>query len=571
MVDRSGEHHRWTGALRPDSGTGRLKVEGRHVAAHRVAWELVHGALPPGANVLPCEGDPACVRVEHLRVDGDAGSADRRPAAARNRRGAGSWRQVGPNSVQLAATAPRKLNGPGRRVYRIEHGVQSDEEAAERLAAFVTEVNSAAPLAETDLYNLTVDAAVDRFLDHVRDEKGREGKTIRDYRSIHRCWFSDSIGRLRVRDVDVMAMDRAFGRMREAGLSRSRMNHARSLYAPFFRWAKQRGMTLRNPMLDFELPTSRYVSRERTPPEVEELCLLLREAALVIPDVAPILVLGAVTGMRRGELAGVRRSCIDTRRSLLTVGVAIDGTRVKSTKTRKERHFSIDAETLAMLQRVCEKQDELAADADIDLVEDPFLFTLTVDGSTPMPPDHMTKRVANLKEHLGIEDKKPETARLEDEALRLFRQPPGERVPGRSGPPTKGGLSYKAIGEQLGRSARWASMAVASAERREGARVRGAMLDFDGSILALRKFTSSELLDAGFNVSMVAHRQGHGPQVLTRHYAKARRTADRKAAQHLGNVVHGTRSVEAEPVDVPSVVTGRAASRAPVRRRRGRR
>ena len=61
---------------------------------------------------------------------------------------------------------------------------------------------------------------------------------------------------------------------------------------------------------------------------------------------------------------------------------------------------------------------------------------------------------------------------------------------------------------------------------------------FDGSILALRKFTSSELLDNGFNISMVAQRQGHGPQVLAKHYAKSRRSAERKAADHLGRVVH---------------------------------
>jgi hypothetical protein len=53
-----------------------------------------------------------------------------------------------------------------------------------------------------------------------------------------------------------------------------------------------------------------------------------------------------------------------------------------------------------------------------------------------------------------------------------------------------------------------ASLAVAAAERREHAAASGhAGLDFDGSILALRKFTSSELLDVGFNVSMVAQRQ----------------------------------------------------------------
>ncbi len=54
--------------------------------------------------------------------------------------------------------------------------------------------------------------------------------------------------------------------------------------------------------------------------------------------------------------------------------------------------------------------------------------------------------------------------------------------------------------------------------RREEASAAGrTQLSFDGSILGLRKFTSSELFDAGFNISVVAERQGHGAQVLTRH------------------------------------------------------
>jgi hypothetical protein len=65
----------------------------------------------------------------------------------------------------------------------------------------VAEVYAAGPLAEDDLYNLTKDGAVERFLDYLRNEKGREGKTIRDYRGIHQRWFADTIGRQRVRDV----------------------------------------------------------------------------------------------------------------------------------------------------------------------------------------------------------------------------------------------------------------------------------------------------------------------------------------------------------------------------------
>ena len=101
-------------------------------------------------------------------------------------------------------------------------------------------------------------------------------------------------------------------------------------------------------------------------------------------------------------------------------------------------------------------------------------------------------------------------------------------------------MSFREIGETLERSERWASLAVASAERREKAEAEGLThLRFDGSILGLRKFTWSELLDAGFNVGVVAERQGHGPQVPTRHYSKSRASSDQRAAEHLGRVVHG--------------------------------
>src|SRR4029077_15717506 len=118
----------------------------------------------------------------------------------------------------------------------------------------------------------------------------------------------------------------------------------------------------RNPMIEFQLPTSKQVSRTRTPPEVEELTLLLGEAVKVVPEVAPILVLGAVTGMRRGELVGVRRDRILWSDARIIVDDAIDQSgKVKATKTRRERTFALDVDTLEMLQRHCDQMDERAA------------------------------------------------------------------------------------------------------------------------------------------------------------------------------------------------------------------
>jgi integrase len=537
-VDRFGEHHLWTGSKKTD-GSGKLKVGGRSVTARRVAWELVHGPLAEGVEVKACPDEPACVRIEHLSLRGAPDQAvdrKRRPP-----RGGGSKTEIRPGVWKLTVTAGRYSDGRVRRLHRTVPA-DTEIEATRELAAFVAEVRRDRLPNHRQDRDVTVDEAIEQFLnEHLLGEKGREPRTVDDYRRLHLKWFAPEIGRRRVRNVDEAAIDRIFGRMRRAGLSRSRMNHARSLYAPFFRWAKRRRLIARSPMADFELPTSSHVSREHTPPEVEQLCLLLETAVEVVPDVAPLLTLGAVTGMRRGELVTVRRSRLHADEGQLTVDAATDGKRVKPTKTRKERKVAVDSETMDMLRRHCAQMDERAELCGLKAAPDAFVFSLALDCSAPMPPDYVTKRVALLKEHLGIANKRAETIALEDEALRLYRQPPKPRRAGQAGRSTVGGMSYEAIGSQLGRSERWATLAVASAKRREAVQAQSDRTNtmFDGSILALRKFTSSELLDAGFNISMVAQRQGHGPQVLAKHYAKARRSADRKAAEHLGRVVHG--------------------------------
>jgi site-specific recombinase XerD len=538
-VDRSGAHHDWLGARKAD-GTGLLKVEGRMVTAHRVAWELKNGPLPRGVVVKTCPELRSCVRVEHLTTQPPI--KVRKPTRRirqRASRGTGSKTKLRDGVWKLTVSAGRYADGRRRTEHQVVH-VDGDEEATRELARFVAEVHDAPPPATQTERDMLVDAAIDRYLaEYLVQEKGREANTITAYRTVHRKWFAPVIGQRRVRDVDEAAIDRIFGKMRAAGLSASRLHDARNLYAPFFRWAKRRNIIRRNPMVDFELPTSSYVAKERIPPEVDQLCRYLEAAVEYVPDVAPMLVLDAVTGMRRGELVTLRRSRLKPAKDLILVDVASDGTKVKTTKTRETREVTIDAETMAMLLRHCDLMDKRAADAGVEMVDDPFLFSREDDCSKPMSPRYLTERVAELKDHLGIPDKSPETIKREDQALRL-RRTRLERAAGRSGPkPSARGMSYADIGRTLGRSEGWAQNAVASAERREAAEARGKVEDFDGSILAIRKFTSNELLDAGFNIKAVAQHQGHGPEVLVKFYAKRRRSADRKAAAHLAKVVHG--------------------------------
>jgi len=39
-VDRTGDHHQWTGSINRARGTGQIRVDGKLTTAHRLAWEL---------------------------------------------------------------------------------------------------------------------------------------------------------------------------------------------------------------------------------------------------------------------------------------------------------------------------------------------------------------------------------------------------------------------------------------------------------------------------------------------------------------------------------------------------
>lgn len=550
-VDRSGEHHLWTGAKKKD-GTGLMKVGGKLVTARRVAWDLAHGPLPSGADVVACGQDKSCVRLDHLSLRG-LSAPEQPPGRQRSRDGRGTKTEIRPGVWKFTVSAGRYRDGSRRRLHRTVQA-DTDEVAERQLVAFAAEIYDQPQLERREDRDLTVHELVARYLAHLRDDKGRSERTVRGYQQVHDQWGAPQIGHRRVRDVEESDIDKLFGQMRRAGLSRSRMNEARSLYQPLFKWARrQRLVTGRGPMGDdYELPTSKGVARTRSAPEVDQLSLLLNAAVEYVPDVAPVLTLGAVTGMRRGELVVVRRSRLRPGRRELLVDEADDVDGVKPTKTNTERIVSLDDETLAMLVRHCQEMDQRAAACGATIADDAFIFSREPDCSTPMPADYVTKRVAVLKEHLGIEDKRPDTVALEDEALRLHRQP-WTRPPGRRGPTPKGGMPYAEIGRRLGRSSRWAALAVAAAERREATRARGQVDHFDGSILALRKFTSTELLDAGFNIKAVAARQGHSPEVLVKHYAQGRRAANRRAAEHLGRLVHGGEVAPGPSEDGPSL------------------
>lgn len=68
-VDKSGQCWIWQGDKQQD-GYGLVKYHGRRIGAHRIAYMLTHGPIPPGlfldhVRARGCTG-PSCVNPDHL-------------------------------------------------------------------------------------------------------------------------------------------------------------------------------------------------------------------------------------------------------------------------------------------------------------------------------------------------------------------------------------------------------------------------------------------------------------------------------------------------------------------------
>jgi hypothetical protein len=49
-----------------ETGHGQSRINGKHVSAHRMMWEQVHGPVPDGLELDHLCRNPSCVNPEHL-------------------------------------------------------------------------------------------------------------------------------------------------------------------------------------------------------------------------------------------------------------------------------------------------------------------------------------------------------------------------------------------------------------------------------------------------------------------------------------------------------------------------
>ncbi|WP_345422230.1 tyrosine-type recombinase/integrase [Pseudonocardia xishanensis] len=142
------------------------------------------------------------------------------------------------------------------------------------------------------------------------------------------------------------------------------------------------------------------------PPTVAEAVRLLDEAWLD-PDWGTLVWFTMTTGLRRGELCGVRWSQVDLERGAVTINRAIaryDGVLVeKDTKSHQKRRLALDPQAIEILKEHRARAVERAASLGLTLRPDAFLFSLAPDNSTPMKPATVGQRSSRMAARVEID------------------------------------------------------------------------------------------------------------------------------------------------------------------------
>jgi len=141
------------------------------------------------------------------------------------------------------------------------------------------------------------------------------------------------------------------------------------------------------------------------PPSAQEAAQILAEA-WSDPDWGTLVWLAMVTGVRRGELCGIRWRHIELHGGVLaldrSIGQRSSQTWEKDTKTHQHRRIALDPETVGVLVEHRRRCDARAAAFDLELGPDAFVFSLAPDGSTYLQPNSVSQRYAKLVQRLGI-------------------------------------------------------------------------------------------------------------------------------------------------------------------------
>ncbi len=315
-------------------------------------------------------------------------------------------REVSPGVFEIYASLGRDpLTGKYPQKSRRFHG--TFKEAKLERAALLLEVESGRFTSR----RVTVDEFVPEWLSELQ----RLGRSVTTTDEYERRYYRDirvAIGHVDVSRVTTKMLTDLYAAHQARGAAPGSVRKIHTTISSMMSQACRWGLRNDNPATWATVPLGE--AKEVVVPKPEEVLRLIEAAkASSRPVYARVIFLAATTGIRRGELCGLRVDDIDSERSALVIRHATKGRRVKPpegqpnkvvgpTKSRKRRTVAVDPRSLAILHA---QVDEVANRADHwgeELVANPFVFTDALDGSESWHPDAVTRYFTRLRDRNNL-------------------------------------------------------------------------------------------------------------------------------------------------------------------------
>jgi integrase len=217
--------------------------------------------------------------------------------------------------------------GPGRwwiswrenGVRKSAHGFRSKDEADQRLAKITLRVRAGQVGAPEHGDNVKLSTLADAWLDR-REKSG--ARAIKQDRSRWRKHLGPFFGNMRPVDVDEATLRRFIEARLSSGLSSTSVRHLVRLLSSLFGDLVERRLATRNPVAT--LPrASRALLRDahdpKNTPYLESLDAIWAVYRAMKPPLSIAFLIGAMVGLRPGEVLGLHREDIDLERRRLTV------------------------------------------------------------------------------------------------------------------------------------------------------------------------------------------------------------------------------------------------------------
>lgn len=283
----------------------------------------------------------------------------------------------------------------GRRRWVSKGGFPTKRAATAALTAVLADADRGVVVERSPL---TVSEYLEQWLDGVAGDL--KPTTLGSYRQAVKR-LKRTIGDVKVQDLKPLAVERAYQKLTASGLGAKTVLNTHMVLRRALADAERLDLVVRNAAAAARPPSVRRKEQETWTPE--ELSRFL--ASVADHRLFAAFVLSATTGMRRGELMGLRWRDVDLdagRLSIVSTITTVNGRAVESsTKTNKSRRrIALDGGTVAVLRAHQERQSAERQHAG-KLWSDSGLVFTREDG-TALHPDRFTHLFTRLIRKAGL-------------------------------------------------------------------------------------------------------------------------------------------------------------------------